>query len=321
MMALMVALAMALTWHAAFAQEPGSYPDHPVHLIVPFAPGSGGDFLARLVGARLGETLGQAVVVENRPGASGNLAMEFVARAAPDGYTLVLGNAGTNTVNPSLYRRPGFDPLRSFVPITRLTTVPSVIVAGPSSPVHTLAELVDLARREPGKLDYATVGVGLSSHLAMVEFSMRAGIELTHIPYGMGGVLRAVLAGEVPIACSAVEVVRKNVEAGRLRALAVTGDRRVPSLPGTPTVAEQGFPGFDMVSWYGVLAPYGTPPRIVDRLNADLVRIVHEPGIERQIADAGQQVVGNTSEEFAADIRAGLARGKELVDTLGIHVD
>ena len=321
LVALAMALVPALAWRAALAQEPGSYPDHPVRLIVPFAAGSGGDFLARLVGARLGATLGQAVVVENRPGASGNLAMELAARAAPDGYTLVLGNSGTNTVNPSLYRHPGFDPLRSFVPVTRLTTVPSVIVAGPSSPVHTLAELVEFARREPGKLDYATVGVGLSSHLAMVELSMRAGIELTHIPYGMGGVLKAVLAGEVPVACSAVEVVRKNVEAGRLRALAVTGDRRVPSLPDTPTVAEQGYPGFDMVSWYGILAPHGTPPRIVDRLNADLVRIVHEPGIERQIVDAGQQVVGNSSEEFAADIRAGLARGKVLVDTLGIRVD
>ncbi|MGE5088095.1 MAG: Bug family tripartite tricarboxylate transporter substrate binding protein [Candidatus Levyibacteriota bacterium] len=316
-----LALLAALPGGAAVAQDAGRYPDHPVRLIVPFGPGSGGDFLARLVGARLGQVLGQAIVVENRPGASGNLAMELAARAAPDGYTLVLGNAGTNTVNPSLYRNLGFDPLDSFVPISKLTTVPSVIVAGPSSPVRTLPELIELARREPAKLDYATIGLGLSSHLAMVEFSTRAGIELTPIPYGAGGVLKAVLAGEVPLAISAVEVVRKNVEAGRLRALAVTSERRVPSLPDTPTVAEQGFPGFDMQSWYGILAPHGTPPRIVDRLNAELVRIVHEPDIARQIANAGQQVVGNTSDEFAADIRDGLARGRRLVDALGIHVD
>jgi tripartite-type tricarboxylate transporter receptor subunit TctC len=320
-LALLMAPLMALNGRAALAEDAGPYPNHPVRLIVPFGPGSGGDFLARLVGAKLGQALGQAVVVENRPGASGNLAMELAARAAPDGYTLVLGNSGTNTVNPSLYRKLGFDPLGSFVPISKLTTVPAVIVAGPASPVHTLAELIDFARREPGKLDYATMGLGLSSHLAMVEFSTQAGIELTPIPYGTGGVLKAVLAGEVPLAVSAVEVVRKNVEAGRLRALAVTSDRRVPSLPDTPTIAEQGFPGFDMQSWYGILAPYGTPPRIVDRLNAELVRIVHEPDVAKQIVNAGQQVVGNTSDEFAADIRAGLARGRELVDKLGIHVD
>ncbi len=316
-----LALLMALGGRTAFAGDAGHYPNHPVRLIVPFGPGSGGDFLARLVGARLARDLGEPVVVENRPGAAGNIAMNLVARADPDGYTLVLGNAGTNTVNPSLYRRPGFDPIRSFVPITKLTTVPSVIVAGPSSPVHTLAELIALARREPGQLNYATLGLGLSSHLAMVEFSTRAGIDLTPIPYGAGGVLKAVLAGEVPLAVTAVEVVRKNVEAGRLQALAVTSERRVPTLPDTPTVAEQGFPGFDMQSWYGVLAPHGTPSRIVDRLNADLVRIVHQPGIAKQIVDAGQQVVGNTTDEFAADIRAGLARGRKLVDQLGIHVD
>ncbi|MBU6484338.1 MAG: hypothetical protein KGR23_06025 [Betaproteobacteria bacterium] len=250
-----LAMLVALSGRAAMATDAGHYPSHPVHLIVPFGPGSGGDFLARLVGARLARDLGEPVVVENRPGAAGNIAMNIVARADPDGYTLVLGNAGTNTVNPSLYRRPGFDPIRSFVPITKLTTVPSVIVAGPSSPVHTLAQLIELARREPGQLDYETLGLGLSSHLAMVE------------------------------------------------------------------VAEQGFPGFDMQSWYGVLAPHGTPSRIVDRLNADLVRIVHEPDIAKAIVDAGQQVVGDTTDEFAADIRAGLARGRKLVDQLGIHVD
>ena len=316
-----VAILIALAWRTAGAQDAEPYPSRPVHLIVPFAPGSGGDFLARLVGSRLGTILGQAIVIENRPGAAGNLAMELVAKRPPDGYTLVLGNAGTNTVNPSVYSKLPFDPIRSFVPITKLTTVPSVIVAGPSSPVRTLAELVELARGEPGKLDYATVGVGLSSHLAMAAFSERAGIDLRHIPYGTGGVLKAVLAGEVPLACTAVEVVRANVEGGRLRALAVTSERRVPSLPDTPAIAELGYPGFNMVSWYGVLAPYGTPPRIIDRLNVELVRVVRDPEVARQITDAGQVVVGSTSEELAADIRSGLARGRRIVDALKIHVD
>lgn len=316
-----LAILVALAWRSVGAQDAETYPSRPVHLIVPFAPGSGGDFLARLVGSKLAAVLGQAVVIENRPGAAGNLAMALAARRAPDGYTLVLGNAGTNTINPSVYSKLPFDPIKSFAPITKLTTVPSVIVAGPSSPVRTLAELVELARSEPGKLDYATVGVGLSSHLAMAAFSERAGIELRHIPYGTGGVLKAVLAGEVPLACTAVEVVRANVEGGRLRALAVTSERRVPALPDTPTIAELGYPGFNMVSWYGVLAPYGTPRRIVDRLNAELVRILRDPEVARQIADAGQIVIGSTSEAFAADIRSGLARGQRIVKALKIHVD
>src|SRR5450631_887024 len=165
------------------------YPSRPIRLIVPFAAGSGGDFLGRLVGAKLADVLGQPAIVENRPGAAGNFAMEIAARAAPDGYTLVLGNAGTNTINPSIYRSLGFDPVQSFVPISKLTTVPSVIVAGPASPVGTLEELVALARREPGKLDYATTGIGLTSHLAMATLAARAGIELVHIPYASSGLL------------------------------------------------------------------------------------------------------------------------------------
>ena len=297
------------------------YPNRPIRLIVPFAAGSGGDFLGRLVGAKFADVLGQPAIVENRPGAAGNLAMEIAARAAPDGYTLVLGNAGTNTVNPSIYRTPGFDPVRSFVPISKLTTVPSVIVAGPASPVGTLEELVALARREPGKLDYATTGIGLTSHLAMATFAARAGISLVHIPYASSGLLKGVLAGEVPLACSAIEVVRENVKAGRLRALAVTGARRVDSLPGTPTIAESGFPGFEVVSWYGILAPSGTPPEIVNRLHAALVRILHFPNVAEAITAAGQEVVGNSPEQFAAEILADLARGRAIVDALKIHVD
>ncbi|MEO8134166.1 MAG: tripartite tricarboxylate transporter substrate binding protein [Betaproteobacteria bacterium] len=317
-----LALLMGLAAHTAFAQGPQPYPNRPIYLIVPFAAGSGGDFLARLVGSRLATILGQAVVVDNRPGAAGNLAMDVAAKAAPDGYTLVLGNAGTNTVNPSVYRKLPFDPILSFAPIARLTTVPSVIVAGSSSTVRTLTELVERARAAPGTLDYATVGVGLSSHLAMAAFSERAGIELMHIPYGTGGVLKAVLAGEVPMACTAVEVVRANiVKGGRLRALAVTSERRIAALPDTPTVAELGYPGFNMESWYGVLAPSGTPQKIIDRLNAELLRIVRDPEVARQISDAGQVVAGSSPEELAADIRSGIERGRRLVEALKIRVD
>jgi tripartite-type tricarboxylate transporter receptor subunit TctC len=321
MLALIAIVFAAVSPGPSAAQDATLYPNRPIRLIVPFAAGSGGDFLGRLVGNKLGENLGQPVIVENRPGAAGNFAMELAAKATPDGYTLVLGNAGTNTVNPSIYRTPGFDPIHSFVPITKLTTVPSVIVAGPLSNARTLKEMIALAHRDPGKLDYATLGVGLTSHLAMVALSVRAGIELTHVPYGSGGVLKAVLAGEVPLACSAVEVIKESVTAGRLRALAVTSAQRVASLPDTPTVAESGFPGFEFVSWYGILAPSGTPPEIVKRLYLELSRIVHQPDIAERIVNAGQVVVGNSPEQFAADIRSDLARGRKLVDALKIQVD
>jgi len=306
------------------AAEPSGtmpYPNRSIRIIVPFAAGSGGDYLGRLLAAKFVDVLGQPAIVENRPGAAGNLAMEIAARAAPDGYTLVLGNAGTNTVNPSIYRSPGFDPVHSFVPISKLTTVPSVIVAGPASPVRTLGEMVALARREPGKLDYATTGIGLTSHLAMATLAARAGVELVHIPYASSSLLKGVLAGEVPLACSAIEVVRESVKAGRLHALAVTGSHRVDSLPGTPTVAESGFPGFAVVSWYGLLAPSGTPPDIVDHLHAALVRILRYPEVAAAIASAGQEVVGNTPEQFALEIRADLVRGRALVEALKIRVD
>lgn len=297
-----------------------NYPDRPLRFIVPFPVGGGTDFLARTIGEKLAIALGQPVVVENHPGAAGNVGAELAAKAAPDGYTLFFGSAGPLTINPNIYTKLGFDPIRSFVPVTRLVDVPSVIVAGPTMPASTMPALIALAREEPGKIAYATSGVGTSSHMAMVLLSLRAGIDLLHVPYGTSSVIRDVVAGEVPLAVAAVEVVKANVDAGRLRALAVTSRNRIAALPGTPTVAES-LPGFAASSWYGVLVPAGTPAEIVQRLHVALAGILRDPDVRRRLIAGGQEPVGNTPEEFAAEIKSELARWAGAVKASGIRIE
>ncbi len=299
----------------------GDYPDRPLRIIVPFPAGGGTDFLARIIGDKLALALGQSVVIENHPGAAGNVGAELAAKAAPNGYTLFFGSAGPLTINPNIYANLGFDPVRSFVPVTRLVDVPSVIVAGPSMPATTLTALIALARQEPGRIAYATSGVGTSSHLAMVRLSDRAGIHLLHVPYGASGVLRDVLSGEVPLAVAAVEVVKANVDAGKLRALAVTSRNRIAALPDTPTVAESAIPGFAATSWYGVLVPAGTPGEIVQRLYSEITRILRDPSVRQRLVIAGQEPVGNTPEQFSAEIKAELAQWAHTVKTSGLHID
>ena len=315
-------LLLSLAPCVAIAQSTaGTYPDRPLRFIVPFPAGGGTDFLARIIGDKLGLALGQPVVIENHPGAAGNIGAELAAKAAPDGYTLFFGSAGPLTINPNIYANLGFDPVHSFIPVTRLVDVPSVIVAGPSMPATTLTALIELARQEPGRIAYATSGVGTSSHLAMVRLSDRAGIRLLHIPYGASGVLRDVLSGEVPLAVAAVEVVKANVDAGKLRALAVTSRNRIAALPDTPTVAESAIPGFAATSWYGVLLPAGTPAEIVRRLYIEITKILRDPNVHQRLVTAGQEPVGNTPEQFSAEIKAELAQWARTVKTSGLHID
>lgn len=298
-----------------------SYPDKPIRFIVPFPAGGGTDFLARTIGEKLALALGQPVVIENHPGAAGNVGAELAANAPADGYTLFFGSAGPLTINPNIYSNLSFDPVRSFVPVTRLVDVPSVIVAGPTMTASTLPALLALARSQPGRIAYATSGVGTSSHMAMVLLSARANVELLHVPYGTSGVLRDVLAGELPLGVVAVEIARSSIDAGRLRALAVTSAQRIATLPDTPTVAESGFPGFAASSWYGVLVPAGTPADIVQRLYTELARIVREPDVRQRLIAGGQQPVGNTPAQFATEIKTELARWATAVKAASIHID
>ena len=277
------------------------------------------DIVARIVGIKLSEAVGQPVVVENRVGASGNIGNEVVARAPADGYTLAIAGV-TITMNPAVMGDRAVDPVHAFAAITKLTTQPVVLVAAPSFPPNTLAELLTLARREPGKIAYGTTGIGTPPHLAGALLSTRASVDLLHIPYsGASQGINGTLAGDVPISFTFLGVAEPMLRANKVKALAVTGSHRAGAFPDIPTVAEQGFPGFDVTSWFGMLAPAGTPVAILERLNREFVRIVNLPDVRAKLASMGNDIVGNSPEAFAAEIRADVARWGPIMQAAGIQ--
>jgi len=292
------------------------YPSKPIRLIVPFAAGGGNDNVARLVGKRLGETLGQPVVVDNRPGAGGVVGAELAAKAPPDGYTLFLGGVGSHAINPNLIEKLPYDPIRDFAPVELLAQAPLVLVVHPSVPARDVAELVAYARRNPGKLNFASNGNGSSSQLAAVMFESMAGIEMVHVPYkGLSPALTDLLSGRVQLMFSSVVAIVPHVKAGKVRGLATTGAKRLALLPELPTIAESGFPGYEASSWYGILAPAGTPREIVTKLNVDLSKALEQPEVRSSLLAEGAEPAGGTPEQFAAHIRAEKERlGKIIRD-------
>src|SRR5258706_2626520 len=251
----------------AFAQ----YPAKPIRLIVPFAAGGGNDNVARLVGRRLADSFGHPVLINSRPGAGGVLVAELAAKSAPDGYTLYLGGVGSHAIIPNLHERLPYDPVRDFSPIVLLASVPLVLVVHPSVATGSIREFIALARSKPGQFNYASNGNGSSSHLAAVMFDAMAGVSMVHVPYkGLSPALTDLLSGRVQLMFSSVVAILPHIKSGKLRGLALTGNRRLPSMPDLPTIAESGLPGYEASSWYGVLAPAGTPREIVARLNAEL---------------------------------------------------
>ena len=316
-----LAVASGLTPAIGNAADPEPFPSRPIRLVVPFTAGNQLDVFARLIGSKLSDSMGQPVLIENRQGVSGNAASEAVAKAAPDGYTLLVSGV-LITLLPLTYGSRAVDPVASFAPVTRLAQQPIVIAVNPSLNVNSLGELIALAKREPGKLAYATSGIGTAQHIAMTMLSQRAGIDVFHVPYANTGQLLAdVLAGEVPIAMSFPGTVEPHLKAGRLKALAVTSAQRTLAWPDIPTVAESGFPGFEVLSWAGVLAPAGTPPEIIERLRGEIVRILKLPEVRSVFLAQNAEPVGNTPEQFAAEIKASLARWAPVVKAAGIHVD
>ena len=301
---------------AAFAQ---GYPVRPIRFVSPFAAGGVNDIIARIVAPKLAEALGQQWVVENRPGAGGNLGTDYVAKAAPDGYTLLNGGMGSLTVNPFTGKVP-YDTLRDFAPVILMARAPNVITIHPALPVKSVKELIALARARPGQLNYASGGVGSTPHLSGALFASMAGINIAHIPY-KGGALATVdlLAGQVEISFLGIPSSLPFIKDGRLRGLAVTGMQRSPELPGVPTVHESGLPGYDVNPWYGVLAPAGTPRDIVARLNAEIARILRLPEISRQFAAQGVETAVSTPEEYAAIIKADFAKWGKVVRDIGIR--
>jgi len=298
------------------------FPSKALHLIVPFPPGGGNDTVARAIAQQLGPDLGQPVVVDNRPGAGGSVGAELAAKAPPDGYTLFLAGVGSHVVNPNLHARLPYDPVRDFTPITLLATAPSVLVVNPAVPARTVAEFTAYARAHPGELNYASNGNGSAAQLAAAMYESMANVRMVHVPYkGIAPALTDLLSGEVQLMFGTVVALVPHIQAGKLRALAVTSRSRSALLPDVPTLAESGVPEYEAGSWYGVMAPAGTPREIVERLHGAIVRALKEPEVAKRLAAEGAIVIGSTPEEFGAHLRVELARVAKLVRAAGIRIE
>ena len=309
--------ALAASPLAAGAQNP-AYPERPITVVVPYAPGGGNDVLARALAGPMAQSLGQNLVVENRGGAGGSIGTRLVAKAAPDGYTLGLGGTGTLAIDPSLYPNPGYDPRKDFAPVGLIATSPLIVLVNNEMPAHNMQELIVLAKAQPGKLNYASAGVGSGIHLASVLFAEAAGVELTHVPYkGTGPALTDLLGGHVQIYFSSLPPAIGLVKAGKLRALGVTGLKRSAALPDVPTVAEQGLPGFEAVLHYGLIAPAGTPRPIIDKLNVALRAALKDPEVHRHLAAEGAEPLATSPDEYAADINREETKWRALVKKSG----
>ncbi len=298
------------------------WPAKSIRWIVPFPPGGGNDTVARAVGQRLAEAIGQQVVIDNRPGAGGTIGADLAAHAPGDGYTLFLAGVASHGINPALGGKLPYDPVRDFTPVSLLATAPLLLVVHPSLPVKAVKDLVTLARTRPGSLNYASNGRGSSSHMAAELFSSLAQGRMEHVPYkGFAPALTDLLGGRVELMFSSVVAVLPHVSAGKLRAVATTGAVRSPVLATLPTIAEAGLPGYETASWYGVVTPAGTPAPIVDRLATELARIVRLPAMREQLLADGAVPVGSTPQAFGAHIKAELARWSKLVRDAKIKAD
>jgi tripartite-type tricarboxylate transporter receptor subunit TctC len=303
------------------SDTPAHYPSKPLRIVVGFPPGGNSDFVARAVGRGLGELWGQQVIVDNRPGAGGNVAAEIVAKAPPDGHTLLLG-VFAHAVNPSLYAKLPFDALRDFAPVILCASSANILVVHPSLPVKTVRELIALAKAKPGAITYASAGNGTASHLAGELLKMRAGIDIVHVPYrGTGLAHTDLMGGRVTMFFAAMAGTLPSVHAGRLRALGVTTIKRWPGAPNVPTMVEAGMPGFEVNSWSGLLAPAGTPKEIVVRLNTEVARILRSPETAERLYSFGAEAIDNTPEEFAAYISAEFVRWAKVVKAAGLRAE
>jgi tripartite-type tricarboxylate transporter receptor subunit TctC len=316
------ATAIVLAASPALAAEPGAYPAKPVRWLLPVLPGGGGDLIARAVAPRLSDHWGQPVVIDNRPGGGGTLGMGLAAKMAPDGYTLVLGVSSFVTVAPAVYPRLSYDPLRDFTPVTLMLEAPLVIVTHPSLPVANVSQLIALARRRPDALSYATPGNGSAAHLATELFKSLSNTRILHVPYrGAPPAYLDLLGGQVTLYFGTIPSAMTHLKSGRLRALATTGARRSPALPGLPTVVESGLKDFVVNTWYGVLVPAGVAPAIIGRLHADITRVIRQPDLQERFASEGGEIVGNTPDQFGAFIARELETWRKVAGEARATID
>jgi tripartite-type tricarboxylate transporter receptor subunit TctC len=312
----------SLAASAIAAESAQSYPSRPVRLIVPFGAGSNTDILARTVAVRLSDTWKQQVVVDNRPGAGGNIGGEIVARAAPDGYTIMLGAASVLAINQSLYSNMPYDSATAFAPITNMVKTTNVLIVNPSLPVKSVKELIAYGRANPGKLTYASSGAGGTIHLSAELFKSMTGITMEHIAYKSSPLAHIdMISGQVHVMFDAMPTAQPQIKAGKLRALAVTTAKRAPQMPELPTIAESGLPGYEAVGWFGYASAAKTPRAIVDKLNAEIVRILNVPEVKERLMAQGAEPVGDTPEEFARFISAEAAKWGKLIRALALKIE
>lgn len=301
----------------------GGFPNRPIHFIVPYPPGSGTDIVARILGQKLTESWGQPVLVENRPSAGAIVGVDAIAKAAPDGYTIGIADTGPLALNPALYPKLPYDPVRDLAPVTLIANLPFILVVNPAFPATNVAELLALAKSRPGQINYASIGNGSAVHLATELFKTQAGIHLVHIPYkGSAGALNSVVSGDTSLMFVNLLSSRELVKAGKLRALATASGKRLAAEPGLPTLAEAGVPGYAFQAWFGVVAPAGTPRPIIDRLNQELRRLISIPEVrDRLTTQGGFELAGGTPEAFSVLIRSEIEHWGKLVKQTGARVD
>jgi tripartite-type tricarboxylate transporter receptor subunit TctC len=314
-----VALALVAVAASAFAAD---YPSRPIRLVVPYAPGGGADGVARIIARRVSETIGQSIVIDNKGGAGSIVGTDIVAKAEPDGYTLLLGQSGPISINPAIYKSLPYDPVKDFAPIIMTTDYPYILVVNPELPARTLQELVALAKTKPGAMNYGSTGVGAANHLVAELFNSNAGLKMTHIPYrGTALAVADLMGGQLSMVFGDPISVLAHIKSGKLRALAVTSLQRSPVAPDVPTVAESGYPGFDAIAWHGILAPAKTPPAIVQRLNEEFAKALQDPQTKELLVNQAMQTVGSSPADFAAFIKQDIAIWKDVATAAKVTVE
>ena len=313
------AVACALFAAGASAQQ---YPTKPIRLLVGFAPGGGTDIVARVIGQKLSEWWGQQVIVENRAGATGTIAADFVSKAAPDGYTLLMGHVNSNAIAPTIFKKLPYDAVRDFASVTYIGYVPNVLTVHPSLPTRSVKELVALAKTRPGELTCASSGTGSTQHLALELFMTLTGVKIIHVPYkGSGQAIVDLVAGQVQMNFDTMPPVIDHIKSNRLRALAVTTPKRASQLPDIPTLDETGLKGFAMTNWYGIVAPAGVPRDIINKVSVDINKALQDPGVRKRLVDVGTEIGGGTPEAFDAFIKTEIAKYTKLVKAANVHLD
>ncbi|MDB5808137.1 MAG: Tricarboxylate transport protein TctC [Betaproteobacteria bacterium] len=317
-----IKIAMSTLAILAFAAGAADFPTKPVRLIVPYPPGGGNDAISRLLAPKFTESTGQQLIIDNRPGAGTTIGTALAARAAGDGYTIVMSSVATHAMAPQLYSNPGYDPIKDFTAVTLLATTPMILTVSASLPYKTVQDIIAATKASPGKLSYASGGNGTPPHLAAAVFTEKTGIQMVHVPYkGSGPALIDVMSGQIAMIIDTAASVTPHIRGGKLRGIAITGKRRWPDLPDVPTFSEGGLPDYDASSWYAIHAPAGTPKEIVAKLNAELARIVKLPDVSERLRLMSAEAVGGTPAELDAFVRSEASKWGKVIKSLNLRVD